>query len=292
MHVFVTGATGWVGSAVVQELIGAGHQVTGLARNPDRAGALAAAGATVCLGSLDDLQLLRHQASAADAVIHTAFNHDFSKYAENAQQDRRAIEAMGSALLGSTKPLIVTAGIAGIAPGRVARETDQPSPNASNPRRSEVAAMALAEQGVRSTVIRLAPSVHGAGDYGFVPLLIRLARETGVSAYVEDGLNRWPGVHRLDAAQLYRLALEHGAAAPVYHAIADEGVAFKDIAQVIGDQLGVPVESRDRAHFGWFADFASADMAASSAHTRSVLGWRPARPDLLTDIGQQAYYAV
>jgi nucleoside-diphosphate-sugar epimerase len=276
----------------VQELIGAGHQVTGLARNPDRATALAATGATVCLGTLDDLPLLRYQASAADAVIHTAFNHDFSKYAENAQQDRRAIDAMGSALLGSTKPLIVTGAIAGIAPGRVALETDQPPPNPSIPRRSEVAAMALAEQGVRSAAIRLAPSVHGAGDYGFVPLLIRLARETGVSGYVGDGLNRWPGVHRLDAARLYRLALEHGATAPVYHAIADEGVAFKHIAQVIGDQLGIPVESRDRAHFGWFADFASADIPASNARTRSLLGWEPAGPDLLTDIAQAAYYAV
>ena len=290
MHVFVTGATGWVGSAVVQELIGAGHQVTGLARNPDRAVALSAAGATVCLGTLDDLSLLRRQAAAADAVIHTAFNHDFSKYAENAQQDRRVIDAMGNALLGSTKPLIVTAGVAGVAPGRVLLETDRTPQNSPNPRRSEAAALAVAEQGVRSATVRLAPSVHGAGDYGFVPLLVRLARDTGVSAYVGDGMNRWPGVHRLDAAQLYRLAVEHGAAAPVYHAIADEGVAFKDIAQVIGDQLGIPVESRERAHFGWFADFASADMPASSARTRSVLGWRPTGPDLLSDVSQASYY--
>ena len=290
MRVFVTGATGWVGSAVVQELIAAGHQVTGLARNPDRATALAATGASVCLGTLDDLPLLRQQACAADAVIHTAFNHDFSRYAENAQQDRRAIEAMGNALLGSTSPLIVTGAVAGIAPGRVALETDRPPSDPFIPRKSEVAAMALAEQGLRSATIRLSPSVHGAGDYGFVPLLIRLARETGVSAYVGDGLNRWPGVHRRDAAQLYRLALEHGAAAPVYHAVADEGVAFKDIAQVIGDQLGVPVESRDRAHFGWFADFAGMDMAASSAHTRSMIGWRPTGPDLLSDVNQASYY--
>jgi nucleoside-diphosphate-sugar epimerase len=292
MHVFVTGATGWVGSAVVKELIGAGHQVTGLSRSEAKAGALAAAGATVLLGTLDDLDVLRHAASAADAVIHTAFNHDFSKMAENSAQDFRAIETLGAALEGSDRPLLVTSGVALLAPGRLATEADLPPSTKSWPRKSEVAALALAARGVRVATVRLAPSVHGAGDHGFIPILIGLAREKGVSAYVGEGLNRWPGVYRLDAARLYRLALEQGATEPVYHAIADEGVAFKDIAAVIGRRLGIPVESRGPEHFGWFGGFAGADMPASSAHTQSVLGWEPTGPDLLRDIDQAAYFTV
>ncbi|WP_299813464.1 SDR family oxidoreductase [Tardiphaga sp.] len=292
MHVFVTGATGWVGSAVVDELIGAGHRVTGLSRSDGKAAALAAAGAAVLRGTLDDLDLLRNAATTADAVIHTAFNHDFSKFAENARQDQRAIETLGSALQGSDKLLLVTSGVALLAPGRVAIEADVPSFDPSYPRKSEMAARALAARGVRAASIRLAPSVHGLGDHGFVPRLIAIAREKGVSAYIGDGLNRWPGVHRLDAARLYRLVLEQGATELAYHAIADEGVAFKDIAAVIGRRLGLPVESRDRAHFGGFADFAGADIAASSAHTRALLGWRPTGPDLLSDIDQPGYYAV
>ncbi|MDB5652541.1 MAG: NAD-dependent epimerase/dehydratase [Tardiphaga sp.] len=292
MHVFVTGATGWVGSAVVKELIGAGHQVTGLSRSEAKAGALAAAGATVLLGTLDDLDVLRHAASAADAVIHTAFNHDFSKMAENSAQDFRAIETLGAALEGSDRPLLVTSGVALLAPGRLATEADLPPSTKSWPRKSEVAALALAARGVRVATVRLAPSVHGAGDHGFIPILIGLAREKGVSAYVGEGLNRWPGVYRLDAARLYRLALEQGATEPVYHAIADEGVAFKDIAAVIGRRLGIPVESRGSEHFGWFGGFAGADMPASSAHTQSVLGWEPTGPDLLRDIDQAAYFTA
>jgi nucleoside-diphosphate-sugar epimerase len=292
MHVFVTGATGWVGSALVEELIGAGHQVTGLSRSEAKAAALVAAGAAVLHGTLDDLDKLRAAASAADAVVHTAFNHDFSKMAENSAQDFRAIETLGAALEESQRPLLVTSGVALLAPGRLALEADLPPSTESWPRKSEAAAQALAARGVRVATVRLAPSVHGAGDHGFIPILIGLAREKGVSAYVGDGLNRWPGVYRLDAARLYRLALEQGATEPVYHAIADEGVAFKDIAAVIGRRLGIPVESRGPEHFGWFGSFAGADMPASSAHTQSVLGWKPTGPDLLRDIDQAAYYTA
>ena len=291
MRVFVTGATGWVGSAVVKELIDAGHQVAGLARSAEKATALTAVGAEIVAGTLDDLDILRDAALAADAVIHTAFNHDFSRFAENARQDQLAIETLGSALIGSGRPLIVTSGFALLAPGRVATEADLPASHPSYPRRSEAAAIALAKRGVRAASIRLAPSVHGVGDHGFIPILIALAREKGVSAYIGDGLNRWPGVHRLDAARLYRLALEQGVTEAAYHATDDEGVAFKDIAAVIGRRLGVSVESRGREHFGWFADFAGADIPASSARTRSLLGWEPTGPDLLSDIDQPGYYA-
>ncbi|WP_428391949.1 SDR family oxidoreductase [Lichenicoccus sp.] len=291
MHVFVTGSTGWVGSALVEDLIAAGHRVTGLARSETKAAALAAAGAEVLHGTLDDLDTLRHAASAADGVIHTAFNHDFSKFAENSEQDRRAIEVLGGALEGSDRPLLVTGGVALLAPGRVATETDVPERIPSYPRQSEAAARALLARGVRATTIRLSPSVHGIGDHGFVPILIGMARQKGMSAYLGEGLNRWPGVHRLDAARLYRLALEGGAREPAYHGVADEGVPFKQIAEVIGRQLGLPVESRGREHFEWFADFAGLDMPASSALTRSQLGWEPTGPDLLTDLDQPGYYA-
>ena len=291
MRVFVTGATGWVGSAVVKELIGAGHHVTGLSRSDEKAPALAATGAQVLRATLDDLDILRSAALAADAVIHTGFNHDFSKFAENAAQDQRAIETMGEALVGSSRPLIVTGGVALLAPGRLATEADLPPDNPSFPRKSEAAARALAQRGVRATTVRLSPSVHGLGDHGFIPILVNLARERGVSAYVGEGLNRWPGVHRLDAARLYRLILEHGAPEPAYHGVAEEGVAFKDIAAVIGRRLGLPVESRGPEHFGWFGAFTGLDMPSSNARTRSALGWEPTGPDLLTDIDQPGYYA-
>ncbi len=286
MHIFVTGATGWVGSAVVQEMIRAGHQVTGLARSDDKAATLAATGAKVIRATLDDLDALRKAASGVDAVIHTAFNHDFSKFMENAAQDQRAIAALGGALEGSDRPLLVTSGLSGLARG--ATELDPPDP--ASPRKSEAAARALVDRGVRVATVRLAPSVHGPGDHGFVPILIRLAREKGVSAYIGDGLNCWAGVYRLDAARVFRLALEHGVTEPVYHAVADEAVPFKDIASVIGRRLGLPVESRDRGHFGWFANFAGGDQSASSARTRSLLGWQPTGPSLLTDLDQPGYY--
>ncbi|MBJ7309462.1 SDR family oxidoreductase [Rugamonas sp. CCM 8940] len=288
MHVFVTGATGWVGSAVVQDLVAAGHQVTGLARSDLKAAQLSAAGANVLLATLDDLDALRRTASQVDAVIHTAFNHDFSKFIENAEQDRRVIEALGAALEGSSHPLLVTSGLLGLALG--SSESDRPNP--ASPRKSEAAARALAERGVRAATVRLAPSVHGLGDYGFVPLLIRLAQEKGVSAYLDEGRNCWAGVHRLDAARVYRLALEQGVTEAAYHAVADDAVTFKAIAEVIGRRLGLPVESREREHFGWFAHFAGADMSVSSARTRELLGWKPEGPSLLADLDQPGYYAA
>ena len=294
MRVFVTGATGFVGSAIVPELIGAGHQVLGLARSVAAATTLTAMGADVHRGSLEDLDTLRNGAAAVDAVIHAGFHHDFSNYAAAAEMDRVAIETLGSALAGSDRPFIVTSGTALAAPGRVATEED--APNSNFPRKSEAAAASAAAGGAKVSVLRLPPSVHGDGDHGFVPILIGIAREKGVSAYVEDGCNHWPAVHRLDAARLYRLVLESAAAAPRYHAVADEGVPFRDIAQVIGRRLNIPVVSKSDAeagdHFGWFARFAGLDCRASSALTRRRLGWSPTQPSLIPDIDRPSYFAT
>jgi nucleoside-diphosphate-sugar epimerase len=297
MRVFVTGATGFVGSAVVQELLAAGHQVSGLARSDMAAAALAAAGAQVHRGSLEDLDSLARGAAAADGVIHTAFIHDFSKFQENCETDRRVIAALGAALCGSERPLIVTSGTGLLTPGRLAVEEDVASSATSSVPRvaSEEAATATATQGVRVSVVRLPPSVHGAGDHGFVPLLIGVAREKALAAYVGTGLNRWPAVHRLDAATLYRLVLEKGAAGRRYHGVAEEGVAFRDIAGVIGRRLNVPVVSKvgaaAAAHFGWFAHFAALDNPASSRHTQEVLGWKPRQAGLIADLEGADYFA-
>lgn len=291
MRVFVTGATGWVGRAVVAELIGRGHGVIGLVRSPEKAQALLAMGAEAQSGSLDDLDGLRAAAARADAVVHLGFNHDFSRYAENAAQDARAIAALGEALRGTSKPLLVTATLSALrVPGREATEADVPVSDPAYLRRSEQAARALS--GVRTTSIRLPHSVHGVGEHhGFVPMLIDLARRTGVSAFLGDGANRWPAVHVTDAARLYRLALEHGAAQPAYHAVGEGGLPFRDIAAAIGRKLNLPVAPREAAHFGWLAGFVGGDMVASSAATRQALGWHPSGPSLLSDVAQPDYHS-
>jgi nucleoside-diphosphate-sugar epimerase len=294
MRIFITGATGFVGSAIVPELVGAGHQVLGLARSDMAAASLTAVGADVQRGSLDDLESLRNGAAAADAVIHAGFNHDFSNYAAAAETDRLAIETIGGVLAGSGRPFIVTSGTALAAPGRIATEED--AANSTFPRKSEEAAASAAARGVRVSVVRLPPSVHGDGDHGFIPLLIGIAREKGVSAYIGDGLNRWPAVHRLDAGHLFRLVLERGARAARYHAVADQGVPFREIAQVIGRRLNVPVVSKSHEEaadqFGWFAHFASLDCPASSEQTQERLGWRPAQPSLIPDIDRPSYFEM
>jgi nucleoside-diphosphate-sugar epimerase len=298
MRVLVTGATGFVGSAVVRELLAAGHQVLGMARSEGGAAALRAAGAQVHPGSLKDLDGLRRAANAVDGVVHTAFNHDFSRFAENCELDRHAIAALGAALEGSQRPLLATSGLAVQAPpDRAATEADAAlAPSAAYPRASEAAVAALSARGVRAAVVRLPPSVHGDGDHAFVPLLIGLAREKGMAAYIGEGRNRWPAVHRLDAARIYRLALERGISDGPYHAVAEEGIPFRDIAAVIGRRLNLPVAARSgeaaTAYFGWFTAFAGMDRPASSERTRQLLGWKPEQPGLLADVDRPAYFAV
>lgn len=293
MRIFVTGATGFVGSAVVAELKNAGHQVLGLARSEKAARSLAAAGAEVQRGSLEDLESLRAGAANSDGVIHTAFIHDFSNYAASAEADRHAIEALGTTLAGSGRPLVVTSGTLLLQrKGSLATEKDEPVPNF--PRKSEEAGLAFASQDVRVSVIRLPPSVHGDGDHGFVPMLFAIARDKGVSAYVGDGLNHWPAVHRLDAARLYRLAIEKGTAGARYHGVGDEGVLFRDIARLFGQHLNVAVVSKSLEeaadHFGWMSRFVGVDCPASSAETQEQLGWRPAHASLIADIKRPAYF--
>jgi nucleoside-diphosphate-sugar epimerase len=292
MKLFVTGASGWVGSAVVPELLSAGHQVVGLARSDASAEALAKAGADVHRGDLEDLDSLRRGAESADGVIHLAFRHDFENFADAGELDRQAITALGEKLADSGRPLVVTSGTAGHAPGHVLTEDQAAAPH--SPRASEQAALAFTDRGVRVSIVRLAPTVHGSGDYGFVPRLIDIARDKGVSAYVGDGANRWSAVHRDDAAVVFRLAVEGASTGTVLHAIGEEGVATRDIAEVIGRHLAVPVTSVAPEgaieHFGWLGAFFALDIPASSTVTRQRLGWQPSHIGLLEDLDQGHYF--
>ncbi|WP_115718422.1 SDR family oxidoreductase [Gallaecimonas mangrovi] len=293
MRVFVTGASGFVGSAVVAALLAKGHQVLGLARSAQSAEKLAAAGAEVLLGDLSDSACLMAGASQCDGVIHTGFNHDFSKFVENCEMDRQAIVAMAEAMAGSNKPLLVTSGVGVLGGlGRTILESDRASDNF--PRKSEQAADEALNMGVKAMVIRLAPSTHGEGDHGFVPILISLAREKGFAGYVGDGGNRWCGVHRLDAADLFVLALEKGEAGARYHAVAESEVAMKAIAGQIAKGLGLEAKGLDveaaREYFTWFEHFASFDAPSSNRWTCQQLGWQPTRLGLLDDIAKPYYY--
>lgn len=293
MRVFVTGASGFIGSAVVRELLDGGHDVVGLARSDASAASLTGAGVEVVRGDIENLDSLRAGAADADGVIHLAFIHDFSDYARAGQTDRRAIETIGEVLAGSDRPFVVTAGTAGLTQGRVLTEDDAPLPGL--PRASEEVALPLAARGVRVSVLRLPPSVHGEGDHGFVPRLIAIAREKSVSAYPGDGRNRWPAVHRLDAANLFRLALEAAPAGTVLHGVADEGVPVRDIAGIIGRHLELPVTSisfdEAAGHFGWLGPFFALDVPASSMLTQPQLSWRPTHQGLLADLEQDHYFA-
>ena len=299
MRVFVTGATGFIGSAVVRELIETGHQVLGLARSDAAAAKIASAGAEVHRGSLDDLDSLRNGATSSDGVIHLAFIHDFSDYEGAARTDQRTVQTIGAALEGSGKPFVITSGTMMLTfflpPGRLGTEKDVADAGSVAPRvASENAALALSERGVRSSVVRLSPSVHGEGRSGFVEVLISIAREKGVSGYVGDGSNRWPAVHLLDAAHLFCLALEKAPTGSVLHAVQDEGVPTRTIAEVIGQHLGLPVVSispEDASkHFGWLGSACSTDNLTSSALTRERLGWRPVHPALIQDLEEGHYF--
>lgn len=292
MRVFVTGAAGFIGTATTRELITNGHEVLGLARSDANAEALGKIGAKVHRGSLEDHYSLRKGAKETDGTIHLAFIHDFSKFAENGQIDKHAIEAMGNVLEGTNKPFIVTSGTLLVAPGRLATEEDPVTPGL--PRVSETAGLAFAARGVRAMAVRL-PQVHGGnGKCGLVNWLLNIAREKGVSAYIGDGGNRWSGAHRLDVARLYRLALEKGLAGTSYHAVADEGVTARDIAGIVGRHLKLPVASippeEAPAHFGMMAMFAGMDGAASSALTQQWLGWKPTQVGLIADISRPDYF--
>lgn len=296
MRVFVTGATGFIGSAIVQELISAGHQVLGLARSDASAQSLSAIGVDVHRGTLEEPESLRSAAAAADGVIHTAFIHDFSQYQANAEIDRKAIAAITDALEGTNKPFVSTSGTLVLTPGKTGKEDDVALPGSpAGPRAAaEVIMTEAAGRGVRSSIVRLPPSVHGNGDHGFVHALIAIAREKGVAAYIGDGGNRWPAVHRLDVARLFRLALENGTAGARYHGVADEGIAIRDIAAVIGRHLNLPVVSKSAeeaaAHFGWLATALGLDCPASAAQTQEQLGWKPTQPGLIEDLDQPHYY--
>jgi nucleoside-diphosphate-sugar epimerase len=302
MRIFVTGASGWIGSALVPELLDAGHQVLGLARSEASAAALTGAGAEAVRGTVDDLDVLKEAAAASDGVVHLAFKHDIAfsgDYAGAVGADRRAVDAFGDALAGSDRPFVLASGLAGIVSGRVATERDFPGSDGtglSARAASADAALALAGRGVRSSVVRLSPTCHGEGDNGFMAALVGIARDKGVSGYVGDGTHRWPAVHRLDAARLLRLAVEQAPAGSVLHGAAEEGVALRDIAEVIGRHLGIPVTSvapeAAGEHFSWLGGVLGMDCPASSTGTRELLGWEPVHPGLLDDLDKGHYFSA
>jgi nucleoside-diphosphate-sugar epimerase len=308
MRIFVTGASGWIGSAVVPELVDAGHQVVGLARSAASAAALVAAGAKVERGTLDDVDTLRSAAAASDGVIHLAFKHDIAftgDFQAAADADRRAVETFGDALAGSDRPLVIASGVLGLAPGRVATEEDgqERDPAVSSglgagPQTRLGTAqltISLASRGVRSSAVRLPPTCHGDGDNGFMATIVGIARAKGVSGYIGDGSNHWPATHRLDAAHVFRLAFENAPAGSTLHAVAEEGVPIRQVAEVIGQKLDLPVveiSTEDAGeHFGFLAHFLAADSPASSRLTRELLGWEPTHPGLIADLGQDHYFA-
>jgi nucleoside-diphosphate-sugar epimerase len=296
MHVFLTGANGWIGSAITRELLAAGHTVTGLVRSRGKAETVAAAGATPLLGSLQDLNILRTAAESAGGVIHTAFGIDFSRIAELAAEDRKAIETFADVFAGSNRPLLATGGFGLLPPGQKFTEDARPAAIPGFPRASEQTIFAVAQRGVRASVVRLPRSVHGLGErHGFIPMLAAHARATGLSAFVADGQNLWPSVHRQDAARLYCLALARNAQGQAFHAVADEGVPYRLIAEAIARQLNIPAKSltpgEAERHFGPFATWVAGNGPASSEKTRSDLKWTPREPGLIADIDQPAYYA-
>ncbi|WP_329527365.1 SDR family oxidoreductase [Streptomyces sp. NBC_01462] len=302
MRIFVTGASGWLGSAVVPELTGAGHQVVGLARSEASADVLTAAGVEVVRGTIDDLDVLRDAAAGSDGVIHLAFKHDVAfagGFQGAAEADRRAVDALGDALAGTDRPFVLASGVVGLAPGRPATERDMPAVDGSPlsiRMATAQAVLALASRGVRSSVVRLSPTCHGDGDNGFMATLVTIARAKGVSGYLGDGANRWPAVHRLDAARLFRLAVEKAPAGSVLHGVAEEGVAIRDVAEVIGRHLDVPVTAvapEDAAgHFAWLGAFLGHDSPASNTLTRELVGWEPIHPGLLEDLDKGHYFAA
>ena len=295
MRVFVTGASGFVGSAIVKELLQAGHQVLGMVRSDKGAEAVQQAGAEPYRGDIYDLDSLQKGAAQCEAVIHTAFNHDFTRFKDNCEQDRQVIMALGAALAGTQKPLVVTSGVGLLNYGRLVTEDDRVPGSDVHPRAaSEEAAFAVNEQGVNTYIVRLPPTVHAAGDHGFIPVVIGIAKEKGESAYIGAGNNHWAAVHRLDAAVMYRLIIEKQPAQKVYHAVAEEGIPFKQIATVIAERLNVPVVSKDgtaaEAHFGWFKHFAAMGCPASSAQSRTTLDWKPIHAELFEELVPGIYF--